>query len=99
MCLTSTDHLSRPAGNALLNAAQGALGLRYKDMLWAYVQLVRQDPQGLFSRAAFQSVSPSLYWCLGLFISWDRTLHYMIDCLLQLELDSVTLENLFSYRF
>jgi len=37
---------------------------------------VHQDPEGLFCQAASQQVGPSLFWCLGLFIPWGRTLCY-----------------------
>lgn len=90
------DPLSRPAGSALLNAAQDAAGrLRSRDVLAAHVPLVHQDPRGLVSQAAFQPVSASLCWPLGLFLSWVRNLHYLIHWLLQLEPGVCDPEELF----
>lgn len=50
------DHLPRPAGNALCNAAQDTLGFFcHKGTLLSRVQLgVYQDPQVLFSKTPFQ---------------------------------------------
>jgi len=53
------DHLPRLAGNVLPNAAQKVVGLLSHKVAWlAHVQLcVQQDPQVLFCKVAFQSVS------------------------------------------
>lgn len=46
-----------------------------KGTLLTHVQLVYQDPQVLFYKVAFQLVSSSLYWCVGLFLLKHGTLY------------------------
>ena len=57
--LEGKDHLSRPAGEPLLNGAQGAVGLLcHTATLLAHGQLVAlQGPLVLLSKPAFQPVS------------------------------------------
>ena len=77
------DHLPWPAGHAPPNAPQDPTGLLgHQGTLLAHGQLaVHQNSQVLLHRAAFQQVSPSLCWCMGLFLPRCRTLHLLMNTL------------------
>lgn len=61
------DHFLGPAGYTLANTAQDALGLLCcKGTLPTHVQLVQQNTQDLFCRAASHTVSPKILWLHGI---------------------------------
>lgn len=65
------------AGTTVPNGAQKVVGLFcHKDTLLVHGQLVFQDPNVFLSKAAFQSFSPSLCWCMGSFFPRGRALHF-----------------------
>ena len=70
------ENLPQPAGHTPLNSPQDPIGIPgNQGTLLAYGQLVvRQHSQVPLHRAALQQVSPSLYWCMGLFLPRCRTL-------------------------
>lgn len=71
--LTSAESRGR-----ITSSPQDAIGLLcHEGTLLAYVQLVfHKEIQIFFCQAASQSVSSSLYWCLGWFFLRGRTLHF-----------------------
>lgn len=74
---------------ALLLMQQRMLSL-LRGILLAHIQLpVHQDPQDLFCKAAFWPISPSLQWCVGLFLLMCRLFPLQDFALFFVELDNV----------
>jgi len=75
--LEGEENLPRPTGHTLLNAPQDAIGLfgNHGTLLAHGHLVIHQDTQVPLCRAALQQVSPSLYWCMGLFLPRCRTLY------------------------
>lgn len=72
------DHPPQPAGDAPTNTTQNTISLLcQQSTLLAHGQLfVHQDPQVLLYKASSQPFGPSLYWCMGLFLTKHMTLQF-----------------------
>ncbi|XP_048796179.1 uncharacterized protein LOC125691181 isoform X2 [Lagopus muta] len=74
------DRLPRPAGHALCNAAQDAIGpLGHKGTLLAHGNLSStRTPRSLSAELPSSTSSPILYCCMPLFLPRCKTLHLLL---------------------